>query len=197
MSTGAKFAVSVVLVTYLTDHGYSLTTAAFAPGSIGVFQVCGRLLVIALRGRLSQHRATEMVFYGQGVAIVVLLASNGTGGLTVFVVLFGLGFGLEALLRGTLLAEYYGAADYPRINGVLGAFVVGARGGSVARRYRGNRFGWVRAGVRRGRSPVLLERRDVNSRGSCTPQRDQPSRAVTSVQAGVSWRWSAVLRHSP
>jgi MFS family permease len=34
---------------------------------------------------------------------------------------------LEALVRGTLVAEYYGPADYPRINGVLGAFVVGAR----------------------------------------------------------------------
>ena len=50
-----------------------------------------------------------------------------TGLLMVFVVLFGLGFGLEALLRGTLVPEYYGPANYPRINGVLGAFVVGAR----------------------------------------------------------------------
>jgi MFS family permease len=47
--------------------------------------------------------------------------------LIVFVVLFGLGFGLEALVRGTLVADYYGPADYARINGVLGAFVVGAR----------------------------------------------------------------------
>jgi len=47
--------------------------------------------------------------------------------LSVFVVLFGLGFGLEALVRGTLVADYYGPADYARINGVLGAFVVGAR----------------------------------------------------------------------
>ncbi len=47
--------------------------------------------------------------------------------LVVFALLFGLGFGLEALVRGTLVAEYYGTANYPRINGVLGAFVVGAR----------------------------------------------------------------------
>ena len=64
--------------------------------------------------------------------MVVLLCTNGTGPaatglLMVFVVLFGLGFGLEALLRGTLVPEYYGPANYPRINGVLGAFVVGAR----------------------------------------------------------------------
>jgi MFS family permease len=132
MSTGAKFAVSIVLVAYLTDHGRSLTTAAYAAGSIGLFQVGGRLLVTALRGRMPQHRITALIFCGQGVAIVALLCSNGTGALrmallSVFVVLFGLGFGLEALVRGTLVADYYGPADYARINGVLGAFVVGAR----------------------------------------------------------------------
>jgi MFS family permease len=132
MSTGAKFAVSVVLVAYLTDHGYSLAVAALAAGSIGVFQVGGRLLVTAVRGRLPQHRITALIFVGQGTAMVVLLFANGTGPvstglLMVFVVLFGLGFGLEALLRGTLVPEYYGPENYPRINGVLGAFVVGAR----------------------------------------------------------------------
>lgn len=132
MSTGAKFAVSVVLVAYLTDQGYSLTVAALAAGSIGVFQVGGRLLVTALRGRLPQHRVTALIFVGQAMAMSLLLFANGTGPVAtgfvvVFVVLFGLGFGLEALLRGTLVPEYYGPANYPRINGVLGAFVVGAR----------------------------------------------------------------------
>jgi cyanate permease len=127
MSTGAKFAVSVVLVAFLTDRGYSLTTAAFAAGSVGVFQVGGRLVVVALRGRVPQHRATAVVFVGQAVAMVLLLSTNGIGGLVLFVMLFGLGFGLEALLRGTLVVDYYGPATYPNINGVLGAFVVGAR----------------------------------------------------------------------
>jgi MFS family permease len=132
VSTGARFAVSVVLVAYLTDRGYSLAAAALAAGSIGVFQVGGRLLVTALRGRVPQHRATALIFAGQGVGLVILLCTNGTGPvatgmLVVFAALFGLGFGLEALLRGTLVPEYYGPANYPRINGVLGAFVIGAR----------------------------------------------------------------------
>lgn len=152
MSTGAKFAVSVVLVAYLTDQGYSLTVAALAAGSIGVFQVGGRLLVTALRGRLPQHRVTALIFVGQAVAMSLLLLANGTGPvatglLVVFVVLFGLGFGLEALLRGTLVPEYYGPANYPRINGVLGAFVVGARAvGPLLAGIAGSAFGgyeWV------------------------------------------------------
>ncbi|HEX2286655.1 MAG TPA: MFS transporter, partial [Mycobacterium sp.] len=132
MSTGAKFAVSVVLVVFLTERGYPLTTAALVAGSVGVFQVGGRLLVTAVRRRLAQHAATALVFFGQGIGIALLLCVNGTGRasmalLVVFAVLFGLGFGLEALLRGTLVPEYYGPDNYPRINGVLGAFVVGAR----------------------------------------------------------------------
>jgi MFS family permease len=132
MSTGAKFAVSVVLVAFLTERGYSLGVASLAAGSIGLFQVGGRLLVTALRRRVPQHRTTSIIFAGQAVAIVALLCANGTGPvavglLVVFAVLFGLGFGLEALVRGNLVADYYGPANYPRINGVLGAFVVGAR----------------------------------------------------------------------
>lgn len=132
MSTAAKFAVSVVLVAFLTDRGYALSAAALAAGSVGLFQVAGRLIVIALRGRLPQHLITALLFFGQGVAIALLLFVSGsdataTATVVVFVVLFGLGFGLEALVRGTLVAEYYGPTNYPSINGVLGAFVVAAR----------------------------------------------------------------------
>jgi MFS family permease len=147
MSTGAKFAVGVVLVAHLTDRGYSLTFAALAAGSIGVFQVGGRLLVTALRGRQPQHRITAVIFLGQGVAMALLLCTNGTGPVATgllagFVVLFGLGFGLEALLRGTLVPEYYGPANFPRINGVLGAFVVGAHAvGPLLAGIAGSAFG--------------------------------------------------------
>jgi MFS family permease len=76
------------------------------------------------------------------------LCTTGIGWLVLFVVLFGLGFGLEALLRGTLVVDYYGVASYPRINGVLGAFVVGARAaGPLLAGIAGTAFG--------GYEPVL------------------------------------------
>jgi MFS family permease len=132
MSTAARFGVSVVLVAYLTDRGYPLSTAALAAGGVGLFQVGGRLLVTALNSRLPEHLTTAAVFLGQGIGITLPLYARGTGpaataAIVVFVVLFGLGFGQEALLRGTLVASYYGPANYPSINGILGAFVVGAR----------------------------------------------------------------------
>jgi MFS family permease len=132
MSTAARFGVSVVLVAYLTDRGYALSTAALAAGGVGLFQVGGRLLVTALNSRLPEHLTTGAVFLGQGIGIAVPLCTTGAGAgataaMVVFVVLFGLGFGMEALLRGALVPSYYGPSNYPSINGVLGAFVVGAR----------------------------------------------------------------------
>lgn len=132
LATAARFGVVVVLVAYLTDRGYPLATASLAAGGVGLFQVCGRLIVTALRDRVPQYLSTAGIFIAQAVAFTLPLATTGTGAaatavVVAFVVLFGLGYGLEALLRGTLVAAYYGPAIYPRINGVLSAFVVGAR----------------------------------------------------------------------
>ncbi len=132
LATAARFAVVVVLVAYLTDRGYPLATASLAAGGVGLFQVGGRLIVTALSDRVPQYLSTAGIFVAQGVAIALPLFTSGTGAaatavVVTFVVLFGLGYGLEALLRGTLVASYYGPAIYPRINGVLSAFVVAAR----------------------------------------------------------------------
>jgi hypothetical protein len=55
------------------------------------------------------------------------------------------------LLRGTLVPEYYGPAIYPRINGVLAAFVVGAHAvGPLLAGIAGSAFGgyeWVFVGA--------------------------------------------------
>lgn len=132
LSTAAKFAVSVVLVAYLSSRGYSLSTASLAAGGVGLFQIGGRLIVTALRARVAQHASTACIFVVQGAAFAIPLCTSGTDiaatiAIVAFVALFGLGYGLEALLRGTLVVAYYGVADYASINGVLGAFVIGAR----------------------------------------------------------------------
>ncbi|HEY2204839.1 MAG TPA: hypothetical protein VGH99_10250 [Pseudonocardia sp.] len=130
-STGAKTGLSVLLVAYLHERGYPLGRAALLAGAVGAVQVAGRLLVTALRGRVAEHRGYAIVFVGQAVGCALPLATTGHGGaatMTVlaFVTLFGLGFGLPELLRGTVVVDYYGVADYPRINGALSVWVVAA-----------------------------------------------------------------------
>ncbi|MPZ87501.1 MAG: MFS transporter [Nitriliruptorales bacterium] len=132
LATTARLGLSVILVAYLTERGYPLSRAALAAGAVGLFQVAGRLLVTVLRARWPEHRATAVIFLAQGAAMLAPLLTSGRGAgatvsIVVFVVFFGLGFGLPELLRGSLVAEYYGPANYASINGVLAAFVVAAR----------------------------------------------------------------------
>jgi len=119
-TTAAKFAVSVVLVVFLTDRGYPLTTAALTAGSVGVFQVGGRLVVTALRGRLPQHRATAVVFLAQAIGMLVLLSANGIGWLVVFGVLGAFVIGARAV--GPFLAGVAGTA----LGGDEAVFIVAA-----------------------------------------------------------------------
>jgi hypothetical protein len=130
--TSAKLAVTVTLVAYLTDRGYSLAQATLAAGAVGAFQVLGRLLCTALRPLLPEHRTTILLFAASAVALPAPLLTSGSGrpataAVTALVICFGLGYGLPDLLRGTLVVDYYGSRHYPRINGVLAAFVVAAR----------------------------------------------------------------------
>lgn len=122
-ATAAKTGLVVILVAYLVQRGYPLGQATLTTAAVGVAQVLGRLLATVVRA----HRAHLALFAGQAVACGLLL-DTGSGPVTVLaVVLFGLGFGLPELLRGTLVVEYCGAQHYPRINGVLSAWVVTAR----------------------------------------------------------------------
>ena len=127
-----KWAVSVTLVAYLTSRGYPLGQATALAGSVGGLQVIGRLLSTWLRPRIPQHRTAITLFTAQGLALPIPLLTSGHGSLAtvtvgVLMVFFGLSHGLPDLMRGTLVADYYGSAAYASINGVLSAFVVAAR----------------------------------------------------------------------
>jgi hypothetical protein len=130
--TAGKLAVTVILVAYLTDRGYSLPLATIAAGAVGAFQVLGRLACTALRPWFPAQRTAILLFAAQAVALPLPLLTTGqapaaTGAIITLVVFFGLGYGLPDLLRGTLLVDYYGPRHYPRINGTISTFVVAAR----------------------------------------------------------------------
>lgn len=131
-ATAGRVGVTVVLVAYLVERGYPLGWASAVAGVVGISQVGGRVLVTILRRWVSEGRATSIVFVAQGLVVVLPLATTGhdrtaTAAIIGFVLVYGIGVGLPELLRGTLVAEYYGPEQYPSINGVLSTFVVGAR----------------------------------------------------------------------
>ena len=137
VSTAARVAVIIHLVSYLIARGFSLREATLATGGIGVLQVAGRALTTALGVRVNPVHVYSAVFTVQGLSVALLLATTGHGGgatiaVLAFVLLYGLGFGLPELIRGVSVADYYGTSNYASINGVLGFFVTMSRAAGPA-----------------------------------------------------------------
>ncbi|HEY8598399.1 MAG TPA: MFS transporter [Thermomicrobiales bacterium] len=123
----ANVAVTVHLIPYLTDHGFSPAFAASAAGLIGILALPGRLLFTPLGGRVPRRFVAGGIFAVQAVGIVVLVLTGTTAGVVAFVILFGIGFGAITPARAALVAELYGRANYGTISGTLALFVTGAR----------------------------------------------------------------------
>lgn len=123
----AIIVVAVHLVPYLTEQGHSPTFAAVAAGSLGALSVTGRLLLTAASRRVPTLRVTAAMFGVQALAVLVLMVSGAAAaGAVVFVVLFGLGFGVATIARPALLAETYGTDRYATLSGLLAVAVMTA-----------------------------------------------------------------------
>jgi MFS family permease len=123
----ANVAVTVHLIPYLTDHGFSAGFAATAAGLIGTLALPGRLIFTPLGGRIPRRFVAAGIFLFQTVGLIVLVTVQSTAGVIIFVVLFGIGFGAITPARAALVAEMYGPREYGTISGILALFVTGAR----------------------------------------------------------------------
>ncbi|MGI8857566.1 MAG: MFS transporter [Thermomicrobiales bacterium] len=123
----ANVAVTVHLIPYLTDHGFSTGFAATAAGLIGTLALPGRLIFTPLGGRIPRRFVAAGIFLFQTIGLIVLVTVQSTAGVIIFVALFGIGFGAITPARAALVAEMYGPREYGSISGVLALFVTGAR----------------------------------------------------------------------
>ena len=123
----AAGAITVHLVPYLIDSGYSATFAASMVGLIGIMALPGRLVFTPLGERLPRRFVIALILLLQAVALPVLLLVQNTIGVFCFVILFGAGFGAITPARAALVADSYGSTHYARINSMLGLFITGAR----------------------------------------------------------------------
>lgn len=132
-STATKYTMVVLLVAFLVGLGQPVGTATLLAGLVGLLQVVGRFGTAALSSRMREERTSVVLFGVQAVALLAMIALPGPGlwgtvMAAVTVAGFGLGAGQSELMRGTLLVSLYGPQRYPRLNGVVSAFVVAARG---------------------------------------------------------------------
>jgi hypothetical protein len=124
----AVVVVAVHLVPFLGELGHPAMVAATAAGCLGALSVAGRLLVtVAARGRPTGH-VVAVAFGAQALGGVVLLLAGGTlPGAVVFVLLFGVGFGVGTIARPAMLADAYGTTSYATLSALLGVALTAAR----------------------------------------------------------------------
>jgi len=128
LHTLAVIAVSVHLFPFLREQGHGVAFAAGVTGSLGILSVTGRLVVTGLFARIPTAQVTAGVFALQGVAAVVLLLRPASAtAAVVFVVLFGLGFGVGTIARPALVVEAYGVAPYATVSALMGLALAAAK----------------------------------------------------------------------
>ena len=121
-------AVPVHLVNLLREAGLPPAWVLAIPASIGVIQVVGRGLLFAFERHLDVHTANRWI----PVLIPLGLCALVFGGVTAvpalgFVLLYGLGNGLNTIVKGTAFAQYVSRDHVGQLNGLLGVPIALAR----------------------------------------------------------------------
>ncbi len=116
------------MIALLDESGLSAAWVIAVPAAIGVIQVMGRLLLFVFERHWDVHTANRWIPMLIPAGVLVLLA----GGLSpaaslAFVVLYGLGNGMNTIVKGTAMAQYVSATHVGQLNGLLGLPIALAR----------------------------------------------------------------------
>lgn len=116
------------MIALLQESGLSPAWVLAIPAAIGVIQVLGRLLLFVFERHWDVHAANRWIPTLIPAGVLVLLV----GGLhplaaLVFVLLYGLGNGMNTIVKGTAMAQYVSQAHVGQLNGLLGLPIALAR----------------------------------------------------------------------
>jgi MFS family permease len=120
ISTFASVTITIHLIPFLGERGYTATVAAAAIGWIGFMQVFGRALFVPIATRLGPLAMTAAVFTTQALGIAQLpLVGRHIPTVVPFVAMQGTANGMSTLVRASTLAELFGARHYGSISGAM------------------------------------------------------------------------------
>jgi hypothetical protein len=120
--------MGVHLIPLLGAKGFSSGEVVLIASLVGPMQVAGRLAQFGLGDALDARRLSRIVFAMLPIAIGVLLLSPAQSlFIGFFVVLYGVGLGINTILRGTAMPELFGRENYATLSNLLSAPGVAAR----------------------------------------------------------------------
>ena len=116
------------MIALLQESGLSPAWVIAIPAAIGVIQVLGRLVLFVFERYWDVHAANRWIPTLIPAGVLALLI----GGLSplaslVFVLLYGLGNGMNTIVKGTAMAQYVSRAHVGQLNGLLGMPIALAR----------------------------------------------------------------------
>ena len=116
------------MIALLQESGLSPAWVLAIPAAIGVIQVVGRLVLFVFERHWDVHAANRWIPTLIPAGLLALLV----GGLhplaaLVFVLLYGLGNGMNTIVKGTAMAQYVSQAHVGQLNGLLGLPIALAR----------------------------------------------------------------------
>jgi MFS family permease len=111
--------VSVHMIPYLGQHGYSTRLAASIVGWIGGMQVPGRLLFVPITAWLGAAWLTGSLFFAEAAAMGLLAAGALGAGLVPMILLYGAAAGMLTLAQATVVADVWGRRHYGAIAGAM------------------------------------------------------------------------------
>lgn len=109
------------MVAILKESGMSPAWVIAIPAAIGAIQVVGRLVLFGFERYWDVHAANRWIptLIPAGL-LVLLLGGLHPAAALVFVVLYGLGNGMNTIVKGTAMAQYVSRAHVGQLNGLLG-----------------------------------------------------------------------------
>jgi MFS family permease len=119
--------VTVHLIPYLSDRGYTPTLAAVMIGWMGAMQVPARLIFTPIAARFGHRVVTGTVFFVQALALAQLALVARLPTLAPMVIMLGAANGMATLARATTIAEIFGPRHYGAISGAMALGANGAR----------------------------------------------------------------------
>ena len=116
------------MIALLQESGLSPAWVIAIPAAIGVIQVMGRLLLFVFERYWDVHAANRWIptLIPAGVLILLIGGLNPLASL-LFVILYGLGNGMNTIVKGTAMAQYVSRTHVGQLNGLLGLPIALAR----------------------------------------------------------------------